>query len=100
MSGLNSLLARLEGAERQLNLALQHLAVMHAREEVNDCVLSALVLTHPNRAALRAEWKTESASVLPNLLVRGTSAWDLQLSAAAKSRYEYLNGLMDEDLDD
>lgn len=100
MSGLDSLLARLDNTERQFNLVLQHLAVIHAREEVNDCMLSALVLTHPDRAALRAEWKTGLASVLPDLLVRGASAWDLQLSAAAKSRSEYLNELMDEDLDD
>jgi hypothetical protein len=99
MNGLDNLLARLENSERQLNMVLQHLAVMHAREEVNDCMLSALILTHHDRAALRAEWQSESASVLPKLLVRGTSAWDLQLSAAAKSRSEYLNELMDEDLD-
>jgi hypothetical protein len=99
MREIDLLRGRIEALERQLNLAMQHLAVMHAREEVNDCMLSALVLTHPAREALRREWKSESASVLPRLLVRGTSAWDLELAATAKSRAEYIGELMDEDLD-
>ncbi|HVI60405.1 MAG TPA: hypothetical protein VM619_16240 [Luteimonas sp.] len=99
MREIDHLRGRIEALERQLNLALQHLAVMHAREEVNDCMLSSLILTHPARAALRKEWKTEAASVLPKLLARGSTAWDFELAATAKSRAEYLDELMDEDLD-
>lgn len=86
---------RIAFLESQVALLSQSNAQVKAREEVNDSMLSALILTHPDRDALREAWRRRSAVILPDLLVRGTSAWDKEFSETAKLRVEHLNDLTD-----
>ena len=83
----------------QLGLLAQHIAVIHAREQVDDAMRSALILTHPNRRALRSEWRKWSARIIPHLIVGGVSAWSEEITEdfrqVVKARVEHLNELTD-----
>lgn len=81
----------------QMSLLAQYLAIMIGRAQVNDCMLSALILSHPDREALNSIWRQSSAAVIPNVVVRGPSPWDSEIADTAKQRVEHLNELADPD---
>jgi hypothetical protein len=45
----------------QMSLLAQYLAIMIGRAQVNDCMLSALILSHPDRESLNRIWRQSSA---------------------------------------
>lgn len=81
--------------KEQMSLLAQYLAIMIGRAQVNDCMLTALILSHPDREALNAVWRQSSAVVLPDVIVRGPSPWDAEIADTAKQRVEHLNELAD-----
>ncbi|WP_133498518.1 hypothetical protein [Cognatilysobacter terrigena] len=81
--------------KEQMSLLAQYLAIMIGRAQVNDCMLSALILSHPDREALNAVWRQSSAAVIPNVVVRGPSPWDSEIADTAKQRVDHLNELAD-----
>ena len=81
--------------KEQMSLLAQYLAIMIGRAQVNDCMLSALILSHPDREALNRVWRQSSAAVIPNVIVRGPSPWDAEIADTAKQRVEHLNELAD-----
>ncbi|HEY4582697.1 MAG TPA: hypothetical protein VIG88_07535 [Lysobacter sp.] len=83
--------------KEQMSLLAQYLAVMIGRAQVNDCMLSALILSHPDRESLNRVWRQSSAAVIPNVVVRGPSPWDAEIADTAKQRVEHLNELADPD---
>ena len=83
--------------KEQMSMLAQYVAIMIGRAQVNDCMLSALILSHPDRDALNAVWRHSSAMVLPDVIVRGPSPWDAEIADTAKQRVEHLNELADPD---
>jgi hypothetical protein len=81
--------------KEQMSLLAQYLAIMIGRAQVNDCMLSALILSHPDRESLNSVWRQSSAAVIPNVIVRGPSPWDSEIADTAKQRVEHLNELAD-----
>ena len=70
---------------------------MIGRGQVNACMLSPLILSHPDRESLNQVWRRSSAAVIPNVVVRGPSPWDAEIADTAKQRVEHLNELADPD---
>ena len=79
----------------QMSMLAQYVAIMIGRAQVNDCMLTALILSHPDRESLNAVWRKSSAMVLPDVIVRGPSHWDAEIADTAKQRVEHLNELAD-----
>lgn len=94
---VESLEADVAFLKEQMSLLAQYLAIMIGRAQVNDCMLSALILSHPDREALNQVWRRSSAAVIPNVVVRGPSPWDSEIADTAKQRVEHLNELADPD---
>lgn len=90
-----SLEAEIAFLKEQTSLLAQYLAIMVGRAQVNDCMLSALILSHPDREALNRIWRQSSAAVIPEIVVRGPSPWDAEISETARQRVEHLNALAD-----
>lgn len=81
--------------KEQMSLLAQYLAIMIGRAQVNDCMLTALILSHPDRESLNTVWRQSSAAVIPDVIVRGPSPWDSEIADTAKQRVEHLNELAD-----
>lgn len=81
--------------KEQASLLAQYLAIMVGRAQVNDCMLSALILSHPDRETLNSIWRQSSAAVIPGIVVRGPSPWDAEIAETARQRVEHLNNLAD-----
>lgn len=92
---IESLEAEVAFLKDQMSLLAQYLAIMIGRAQVNDCMLSALILSHPDRESLNRIWRQSSAVVIPDVIVRGPSQWDAEIADTAKQRVEHLNNLAD-----
>lgn len=94
---IETLEAEVAFLKEQVSLLAQYLAIMVGRAQVNDCMLSALILSHPDRSGLNTVWRQSSAAVIPDIVVRGPSPWDSEISETARQRVEHLNTLADPD---
>lgn len=92
---IDRLEAEVEFLREQMSLLAQYLAIMIGRAQVNDCMLTALILSHPDRESLNAIWRQSSAAVIPDVVVRGPSPWDSEIAETARQRVDHLNDLAD-----
>lgn len=96
---MNSVLQQLQDEISQLRVDLSNtnrlVAIMHAREEVNDAMFLSLIATHPDRAELREAWRKMSSTILPGLLVKNPDPFNDMFSDTAKLRASYLNSVLD-----